>query len=141
LDSNNKKITFLDNLTKLLNINVTLVNKRAEEYIKEKREYFDIVTTRAVSSLDILVELSIPYIKVNGYLLAMKGNYEEEINYSKDTLINLQSKINNVYTFTLPKENATRSLIVIKKIAKTNLKYPRLYSKIKSSHAKKIKKI
>lgn len=140
LDSNNKKITFLDKLATLLNINVTLVNKRAEEYITDKREYFDVVTTRAVASLDILIELSIPYLKVNGTFLAMKGNYEEEIKYSKDTLINLSSKIDNIYTFTLPKENSNRSLIVLKKLKKNSSKYPRNYSKIKLSHENKLKK-
>jgi len=138
LDSNNKKITFLDNLSKKLNINVTLVNARAEEYILKKREYFDIVTTRAVASLDILIELSIPYLKINGYMLAMKGKIEEELKISQEILTNLSSKIDNIYTFNLPIENSKRSIVKIEKLQKTKLIYPRNYSKIKKTHEKKV---
>jgi len=138
LDSNNKKITFLDNLSKKLNINVTLVNARAEEYILKKREYFDIVTTRAVASLDILIELSIPYLKINGYMLAMKGKIEEELKISQEILTNLSSKIDNIYTFNLPIENSKRSIVKIEKLQKTKLIYPRNYNKIKKIHEKKV---
>lgn len=130
LDSNNKKITFLKELTKKLNIEVELVNKRAEEYIKDKREYFDIVTSRAVKELNILSELSIPFVKVGGYFIAMKGNYEEELNKSKHAIEILGGILENIISFKLPVINANRSLIIIKKIKETNKIYPRLYDKI-----------
>ena len=86
LDSNNKKITFLDNLKNKLNLDVTLVHSRAEEFINDNREKFDVVVTRAVASLPILCELAIPYLKVNGYFIAMKSNALEEINSSTNIL-------------------------------------------------------
>ena len=77
LDSNNKKTTFCKNLTEKLNLeSVTIINKRAEEYIKEKREYFDLVTARAVKDLSILNELAIPYVKINGLFIEMKSEVE-----------------------------------------------------------------
>ena len=83
LDSNNKKTTFCNNLKDILNVeNVTVINNRAEDYIKEKREYFDLVTARAVKNLPMLVELSIPYVKIDGHFIAMKSDYEEELNHS-----------------------------------------------------------
>ena len=96
LDSNNKKITFLDNLKNKLNLDVTLVHSRAEEFINDNREKFDVVVTRAVASLPILCELAIPYLKVNGYFIAMKSNALEEINASTNILSKLDSKIINI---------------------------------------------
>ena len=76
LDSNNKKTKFCESLSKLLELdNVEIVNKRAEEYIVEKREFFDIVSARAIKNLPVLIELSIPYVKQNGYFIAMKSDY------------------------------------------------------------------
>ena len=130
LDSNNKKITFLKELTTKLNIDVELINERAEEYIKNKREYFDIVTSRAVKELNILSEISIPYVKLNGYFIAMKANYEEELKKAEDAINILGGKLDNIITFNLPIINATRSLVIIRKIKETEKKYPRIYDKI-----------
>ena len=83
LDSNHKKILFLETVKKELNLkNITCLNSRAENLPKEYREYFDIVTSRAVAELRILCELSIPYLKVGGKFIAMKGTLKEEINDS-----------------------------------------------------------
>ena len=129
LDSNNKKIKFLDELTKLLNIKVTLVNKRAEEYVSDNRESYDLVVSRAVANLNTLLELSIPYLKVNGYFIAMKSNIEEELNKCHNELKVLNSKIININEFKLINDDK-RTLIKIMKIDKTDNKYPRRYDKI-----------
>ena len=74
LDSNNKKIKFLEYLKKEININnVELVHDRAENYIANNRESFDYVTSRAVARLRILCELAIPALKVGGKFISMKA--------------------------------------------------------------------
>lgn len=140
LDSNNKKIKFLELLIKELNIkNVKLVNKRAEEYIETMRSKFDIVTSRAVSHLAILSEISIPFVKVGGYFIPLKGNIEEELELSKNIIQLLGGKINDVHHYHLIKEDATRNILVVQKETETSLKYPRNYSQIKKSVEKMIK--
>lgn len=131
LDSNNKKITFLETVIKELNLkNITCIHNRAESLPDNYREYFDIITSRAVAHLRILSELSIPYLKVGGKLIAMKGISDEEIKESKEILNRLDSSIANVITFNLPIENSNRSLVIIEKKKETNKLYPRNYDKI-----------
>lgn len=131
LDSNGKKIEFLRQLLEKINLtDVELINDRAEEYIKYKRETFDIVTSRAVSNMSIITELSIPYVKVGGYFLAMKGSNQEEILKAQKAIDILGGKIEINKIITLPKEESTRQLISIKKQKNTPLEYPRRYDKI-----------
>ena len=131
LDSNHKKIAFLEVVIKELNLkNVTCINSRAENLPKTYREYFDIVTSRAVAHLRILLELSIPYLKVGGKLIAMKGLSEEEIKESAKILEKLDSTIVDTIKFNLPIEGSNRSLVIIQKNKKTNEIYPRSYDKI-----------
>lgn len=131
LDSNHKKILFLETVIKELNLkNITCINSRAENLSSEYREYFDVATSRAVSELRILCELSIPYLKVGGKLIAMKGNKDEEIKESNKILEKLDSKIIDIIKFNLPIEESNRSLIIIEKMKKTNSLYPRNYDKI-----------
>ena len=131
LDSNHKKIAFLEVVIKELNLkNVTCINSRAENLPKTYREYFDIVTSRAVAHLRILLELSIPYLKVGGKLIAMKGLSEEEIKESTKILEKLDSRIVETIKFNLPIEGSNRSLVIVQKNKKTNEIYPRSYDKI-----------
>lgn len=131
LDSNNKKTTFCKELINLLNLdNIQVINKRAEDYIKEKREYFDLVTARAVKNLRVLVELSIPYVRENNYFIAMKSDYIDELNESIDGIKLLGAKYLNTININLPNEKGVRNFIIIKKTTKTNTKYPRNYSQI-----------
>lgn len=131
LDSNNKKTKFCESLSTLLELdNVEIVNKRAEEYIIEKREYFDNVSARAVKNLPVLIELSIPYVKQNGYFIAMKSDYEEELNNSKNGIKVLGAEYIKTININLPNNTGIRNFILIKKINKTNPKYPRNYSQI-----------
>ena len=131
LDSNNKKTTYCNNLVKKLHLeNVEIINKRAEEYIKEKREYYDLVTARAVKDLSILNELAIPYVKVNGLFIAMKSEIENELNNSLTGIETLGGYLIKTKTTKLPNERGIRSFVIIKKNTKTNLKYPRQYNQI-----------
>lgn len=132
LDSNNKKIKFLDELIVKLNLkNVTTVHDRAENYVQNHREKFDLVTSRAVAELRILLELNIPYLKVNGQFLVMKSSVEEELEKATSALKVLNCHLAKEFSFSLPFESGKRTLLLIIKDKETNLKYPRLYEKIK----------
>ncbi len=128
-----KRINFLKKLCEILELdNVTLINDRAECAIINMREKFDIVTARAVSNLPMLLEICIPYVKVNGLFVAYKGQtYQEEISQSKKALEILKSSIDNIYSYDLFNDYGVRYLLSIRKKEITNTKYPRRYSDIK----------
>lgn len=131
LDSNNKKIKFLNYLINELGIkNVTLVYDRAENFIKNNRETFDIVTSRAVASLRVLCELSLPFLKIDGIFIAMKSNVEEELKEALDTISILSSIIIKRDYFLLPIENSHRENLIIQKKESISMIYPREYDKI-----------
>ena len=132
LDSTKKKIDHINEYVSNNNIkNVIGVVGRAEEYISNHRNEFDIVIARAVSSLNILLELCIPYLKVGGYFIAMKGRQgKDEIEQSKRALSLLGCKIVSINEIELPESKETRINIVIQKEKETNKKYPRLYKDI-----------
>lgn len=126
IDSLQKRINYLNEVIKELNLqNIEAIHTRAEDYARKNRETYDIVTARAVANLKAISELCIPMIKENGYFIAMKANATEEIETSKTMIIELGAKLENTIEFILPIENSKRTLIKIKKIRKTNLKYPR----------------
>lgn len=132
IDSLNKRIEFLKIVIKELNLkNIEAIHTRAEEYAIKNIEKFDVVTSRAVAPLNILLELSIPLLKINKYFIPYKGNISREIIESENALKQLDSKIDKIEEFELPKENSNRTIIKIKKINKTNKKYPRKFSEIK----------
>jgi len=138
LDSNNKKITFLEELSKKLNINkISFYHGRAEEYVINNRETFDIVTARAVSNLTVLSELCMPLTKINGYFIPMKGSNQEEIEEAKYAIEKLGGKIELISEFKLPIEESGRNIIKIKKEKETPKEYPRRYDKITKSPLKK----
>ena len=131
LDSNNKKIKFLKYLKNELNItNVELIHDRAENYVRNNRESFDYVTSRAVADLRILLELAIPALITNGKFIAMKGNLEEELENSRNTIEILNSSIYKEDKFKLPIEESNRVNLLITKNSVTNEIYPRDYDKI-----------
>ncbi len=132
LDSLNKRITFLNAVIEKLNLkDVTIVHGRAEEYAKDNKEKFDIVTSRAVANLNTLSELSIPFVKIGGCFIAMKADAKEEIKNAQIAIKTLGGVIKENVVFELPYENAARSLIKIEKKYKTSVKYPRKFSEIK----------
>ena len=130
-----KRTNFLKKLVQVLNLDgINVINGRAEDEIINYRESFDIVTARAVAKMDILSELCIPYVKVGGYFLAMKGkNFEEELNDAKRAIKILGGKLEQSEVFTLPEEMGSRGLIKIIKVKPTKNQYPRHFSKIKKN--------
>lgn len=132
LDSLQKRVNYLNEIIKELDLkNIEAIHTRAEDYAKQNREKFDIVTARAVANLKILSELCIPMVKVNGLFIAMKANIEEEIENSTEILKKLDSKIEKIETFYLPIENSIRNIIIIQKQKTTNNLYPRRIEKMK----------
>jgi len=132
IDALNKRVKFLKELCDQLDIEVTLVHARAEDYIKDSREKYDVVFARAVAKLNVLAELCIPYVKVNGLFLAYKGqNALNEIRQTRNALRLLNSKVEDRIKYTLPNVPGQREIIKIRKLKKNDIMYPRQFAKIK----------
>ena len=137
LDSNNKKTKFLEELVNKLNLeDVTIINDRAENYVKEKINTFDLVTARAVANLRVLSEISLPFVKKEGLFIAMKGNVEEELKEAESTIKKMNSSIVDQVTFELPNDLGARSLVKVIKFKETNINNLRPYNKILKSPLK-----
>ena len=125
VDSVRKKINFIDEVVEKLNLkNVQTSFERAEELIKGKREVFDVGLCRGVANLRVILEYMIPFIQLNGRFLPQKLNLNE-VAESKNALSKLNSKIENIHKFNLPDSCDERIILEIKKIKKTDEKYPR----------------
>lgn len=130
VESQTKKANFLNAVIKELEIDGKVINKRVEDLDKSYLNSFDIVTARAVAALNILIELSVPFVKIGGYFIAMKGDsYEKEIFESKHGIIKLSCTIEDIIELNLPNNMGRRSLIIIKKNKEVK-GYPRPYSQI-----------
>ena len=129
LDSLNKRVNFLNEVINQLKLEkINAIHSRAEdEGIKnEKREKYDVAVSRAVANLPVLLEYLLPFVKLNGVCICMKGaNIEEEVTFSKKALKELGGEIEAIHNFKLPRTDATRNIIIVKKIANTPKKYPR----------------
>ncbi len=131
LDSNNKKTTFLSYITKKLNLeNVTIIHDRVEKYALNNLNFFDLVVARAVTSLNILSELALPLVKENKFFIAMKGDINTEIIDGEYSIQVMKGTIDNILEFYLFKENNKRTLIKVKKVAKTFINELRPFEKI-----------
>lgn len=131
IESNSKKCSFLQHIKQELNLkNVEIINSRVEDYAQKKREKFDVVTCRAVTSIPIILELSISLVKVNGILSPLKSDCEEELLKYNYLLKELDLELTQKIKYHLPINNAFRTIPVFKKNKKTNIKYPENYSKI-----------
>lgn len=137
LDSNNKKITFLKELSSKLNINVNIVNMRVEAFAKDNLNKFDIVTSRAVANLRVLAELSLPLVKLNGYFIPMKGNLDETLENSLETIELMSGDLEKKITFYLYNNDYIRNILVIKKLKNTSISNLRTYDKIIKKPLKK----
>lgn len=128
-DSLNKRLIFLEEVIDKLELkNINTVHGRAEEYGRkpEFREKFDIATSRAVASLNILAEYALPFVKHGGYFIAMKGpGVDEEIEESLEAIRLLGGEIEEKIEVTLPLSDIVHTLLVIRKKNKTPDKYPR----------------
>lgn len=134
LEASKKKCNFLDLVVKNLNLfNVKIINERCENLDKKYFNYFDFIVTRAVSELRIILELAIPFVKVNGYFLPYKGiNYKEEVSKANNTLKILNSSLFDTKQYLLPLSKQERYILMIAKTKNIDHKYPRNYNLIKS---------
>ena len=133
IDSLNKRIVFLNQLMEKLGIDADIFHARAEELSRkvEHREKYDFAVSRAVAPLNILCELSLPYVKKGGFFVALKGsNAQEELEKSKNAIKVLGGKLEGIKTFELPKNKGSRNVLIIKKASNISNKYPRINSKI-----------
>ena len=128
-----KRCNFLNKVVEELSLkNVVVINGRAEELVKEKRSFFDVATARAVSSLNILLELAMPLVKIGGIFISYKGkNYEKELISSKLALNELNSSSKLVVNCVVPNTNDERSFLFFEKKEEISNKFPRSYSLIK----------
>lgn len=129
VDSLNKRINFLQDVIKKLNLdNIEVIHARAEDLGQNKkyREAFDIVTSRAVANMSVLSEYLLPLARVNGKCICMKGSdIEEELENSKYAINLLGGKIEQVDKFELSNERIGRNIIIVKKLKNTPNSYPR----------------
>ncbi len=132
LDSLGKRMTWLAGVLPTLGVNAECVTARAEEEALLRRERYDVATSRAVARLNILLELTAPYVKVGGKVLAMKGMAaQEELAEAKNAIAKLGLKLERVVEF--PVDGTAHTVIVLKKVAHTPSQYPRRFAKIKQN--------
>ena len=132
LDSLGKRMNWLETILPTLGVEANCVTARAEEAVAGVRETYDIATSRAVARLNILLELTAPFVKVGGFVLAMKGTAAmEELEEAKKAIKTLGLKLEEVREF--PVDGTAHTVIVLKKMAPTPAKYPRRFAKIKQA--------
>lgn len=134
LEPLNKRCVFLSEVVTALGLqNVEIVNQRSEDYSKNNREKFDYATARAVARLNMLLELVMPLVKVNGTFIALKGRMGyEEVNEAKRALELLNCKVDNVQDVKLLTDDDSRQNIFVLKLKRTSVNYPRNYAQIKN---------
>lgn len=129
VDSLNKRIIFLKEVCDKLELyKIENIHSRAEELAKNKkyREQYDVVTSRAVARLASLVEYMLPFVKVGGRCICMKGsNVDEELIEAKKAINVLGGEVEKIDKFLLPDSDIERNIVIIKKIKNTSSKYPR----------------
>lgn len=132
VESLHKRTIFLEQVVQELKLDyVEIYNERAEEFAKKNREIFDIVTSRAVSNLSILMEYSVPMVKVGGYFIPMKAKVKEELEQINNEMRMLNVELQKLIIFNLPNEGSSRTLVPFLKKKRTSLKFPRQYSLMK----------
>ncbi|MEG6584432.1 16S rRNA (guanine(527)-N(7))-methyltransferase RsmG [Dendrosporobacter sp. 1207_IL3150] len=129
LDSLNKRVNFLQTVVDILKIdNVKVIHNRAEEGAnkREYREQYDVAVSRAVARLNVLCELCMPFVKVGGYFVALKGaQYQSEVSEAQRALEVLGGEIFKIQPVKLPGLDDVRAVVYIKKTKKTPKVYPR----------------
>ena len=132
LDSLGKRMKWLEQVLPTLGVDARCVTARAEEAVTSCRESYDFATSRAVARLNILLELTAPYVKVGGAVLAMKGAAaKEELAECAGAIKKLGLKLEAVREF--PIDGTAHAVIVLRKVAHTPPQYPRRFAKIKQN--------
>lgn len=128
LDSTNKKLVFLDEVINALALDQCMtIHSRAEDGARsgDYREKFDVAIARAVSGMPALSEYCLPYVKVGGFFTAMKSNVNEELESADRAIRILGGEVEECHEFLLPESDIHRSVVIIRKVAKTPAAYPR----------------
>ena len=128
MDALNKRINFLNDVIKSINLeNINTIHARAEELGKNEnyRESYDVVVSRAVAKLNVLIEYMLPFVKVGGMCICMKGSNVEEIEEANNAIEILGGKIEKIEKLQLPDSDIVRNNIIIRKVKNTPNKYPR----------------
>ncbi len=132
LDSLGKRMKWLETVLPTLEVRAQCVTARAEEAVSQRRESYDFATSRAVARLNILLELTAPYVRVGGAVLAMKGAAaREELAECAGAIKKLGLRLEEVREF--PVDGTAHAVIVLRKVAHTPAQYPRRYAKIKQA--------
>jgi 16S rRNA (guanine(527)-N(7))-methyltransferase RsmG len=132
MDSLNKRLVFLEDVLSKCSLDCELIHSRAEDLGKnsEYRESYDIATARAVAPLNILSEYCLPFVKVGGLFVALKGS-SDEVTTAQNAIKELGGEIIDNVSYKLSNSDP-RSIVIIKKISQTPTKYPRKSKKISS---------
>lgn len=127
LDSLNKRVVFLNEVIDALKLkNVIAVHSRAEDYALKNREKFDVVVSRAVANLTTLSEYCLPFVKVGGSFVALKGSgLDQELSDAKYALELLGGAVKNTQKVYVEEIDATRENLIVKKVKISPIKYPR----------------
>lgn len=134
IDALQKRVNYLnDVITRLQLKNIEVIHTRMEDYARIHREKFDVITARAVGNMNLLTEICVAALKVNGVFLFMKSNYEEELEQCKRSFSLFHLEVEKKTTFQLPIEDSKRSIIRVRKNLITDSKYPRSIDKIKKN--------
>lgn len=129
LDSLNKRINFLNLVVRELGLkNVVTIHSRAEDGArnKELREQFDVATSRAVANMAVLSEFCIPYVKINGYFVALKGPaIEDELKSGEKAIEVLGGELKNKIEYEIEESDLNHNIVEVKKVKKCPKTYPR----------------
>ena len=132
LDSLGKRMKWLESCVPTLGVSASYITARAEEAVATCRESYDVATSRAVARLNILLELTAPYVKAGGYVVALKGSAaQEELAEAKKAIKKLGLQLEKVEEYEI--DGAMHAVIVLKKVSPTPAAYPRRFAKIKQA--------
>ncbi|HIR49857.1 MAG TPA: 16S rRNA (guanine(527)-N(7))-methyltransferase RsmG [Candidatus Avoscillospira avicola] len=132
LDSLQKRIRWLETVLPQVGVDATCVAARAEEYVAQHREQYDVAVSRAVARLNLLSELCLPYVKVGGKFLALKGAMaQEEADEARKAIETLGGRITGIWEY--PVGDAVHRIVAVEKVRPTPKAYPRKFAKIKQN--------
>ena len=132
LDSLGKRMNWLSEILPTLGVEAEVMTGRAEEFVTGCREQYDLAVSRAVARLNVLAELCLPYVRVGGYFLAMKGAMaQEEADEARAGIARLGGRIAEIYEY--PLADAVHRIVIVEKVKPTPTQYPRAFSKIKKT--------
>ena len=132
LDSLGKRMAWLEQTLPELGVEAQCITARAEEAVVNFREQYDFATSRAVARLNILLELTAPYVRLGGAVLAMKGAAaQEELADAQNAIRKLGLKVEKIHQVNI--DGTSHGVIVLRKIAHTPAQYPRRFAKIKQA--------